>query len=100
MMLSVLDNAYLRKAQEHPDFSPIHQKILFLLMHEKKFYEKGELLCVAGHSLETLENALNELEKMELIKTDGWLVRLIDTNALCETIIGKETAGIRVKRRR
>ena len=99
-ILSVLDNAYLRKAQEHPSFNPIHQKILLILMHEKKYFEKGELLCVAGHSLETLDEALAQLEKAGLIQTEGWLVKLIDENALCETITEKETGEIRVRKRR
>jgi len=99
-MLSVLDNAYLRKAQQHPRYSPTHQKILFFLMHEKKYYTKDELLCLTNNSLETLEETLSHLEKTRIIKTEGWLVRLADLNDLCETIEEPETEKIRAKTRK
>ena len=99
-MLSVLDNAYLRKAQEHPYFSALHQKILLFLMHEKKYYEKGELLCMAGHSLETLDEALTQLEKAKLVEVEGWLVRLVGETRLFELLEENETETISTKKNR
>ena len=89
-MLSVLDHAYLKKAQEHPNYSPLHQKILFILLHEKKYYEKGELLTFTHNSLETLDETLADLQKLKILIIDGWLVKLADTIQLCETIENEE----------
>ena len=97
-MLSVLDNAYLRKAQEHPKYSPLHQKILLFLMHEKKYYEKGELLCLANHSLELLDEALTHLEKMKLITVEGWLVKLVGETGLFELLEETETTCLIFKK--
>ncbi|MEI7961914.1 MAG: hypothetical protein WCI04_06280 [archaeon] len=99
-MLSVLDNAYLRKAQEHPYYSPTHQKILLFLMHEKKYYEKGELICLANHSLETLDEALNQLEKEKLITIEGWLVRLVGETGLFDLLEENKTIVIENKPKR
>ncbi|MCX6803462.1 MAG: phage replisome organizer N-terminal domain-containing protein [Candidatus Diapherotrites archaeon] len=81
-MITVLDNAYLRKAQEIPAYNIKHQKILYLLLHEKKYYEKGDLLPLANNNLEELDKTLELLEKAGLIKTEGWLVKITDHNQL------------------
>lgn len=75
-MLSVINNAYLRKAQEHPNYSFTHQKLLFLLLTEKKYYSKDELLCICEYKLNKLEKTIKDLEEIGLIKQEGWLVKI------------------------
>jgi predicted transcriptional regulator len=81
MVLTVMENAYLRKAQEHPGFSEVHKKILFLLTHEKKYFTKDELFHIANQK--EIERALTDLKEKGLIQIDGWLIKIID----CEKII-------------
>jgi hypothetical protein len=76
MVLTVMENAYLRKAQEHPGFSEIHKKILFLLTHEKKYFTKDELFNIAKQR--DVEIALIDLKEKGLIQIDGWLVKIVD----------------------
>ena len=76
MVLTVMENAYLRKAEEHPGFSEIHKKILFLLTHEKKYFTKDELFHIAKQK--DIEIALTDLKEKGLIQIDGWLVKIID----------------------
>lgn len=76
MVLTVMENAYLRKAQEHPGFSEVHKKILFLLTHEKKYFTKDELFHIANQK--EIERALTDLKEKGLIQIDGWLVKIID----------------------
>lgn len=71
-----MENAYLRKAQEHPGFSEVHKKILFLLTHEKKYFTKDELFHIANQK--EIERALTDLKEKGLIQIDGWLVKIID----------------------
>jgi len=86
-MFSVLEYAYFRKAQEHPNFNQIHQKILFMLMHENKHYTKNELLCLANYDEEILDETLKELEATGTIKTEGWLVRINDYETLGKELL-------------
>jgi hypothetical protein len=83
MVLTVMENAYLRKAQEHPGFSEIHKKILFLLTHEKKYFTKDELFHIAKQK--EIEKALTDLEELGIIKIEGWLVKLLPYTELFET---------------
>jgi hypothetical protein len=84
MVLTVMENAYLRKAQEHPGFSEIHKKILFLLTHEKKYFTKDELFNIAKQR--DVEIALIDLKEKGLIQIDGWLVKIVGDLELNETI--------------
>ncbi|MFA6064550.1 MAG: hypothetical protein WC746_01785 [archaeon] len=86
-MLSVLENAYFRKAQEHPNFSQTHQKILFALLTEQKYYAKNELLLFANHCEKKLDTAIKELESTGTIKTEGWLVKINDYETLNRKLI-------------
>ena len=81
MTLTVIENAYLRKAEEIPSFSNNHKKILSLLTHEKKYYVRNELLHLTNYSEKTLDKILSELSQSGLITLDGWLVKL---NDFCE----------------
>ena len=85
-MLSVLDNAYLRKAQEHPNYSFTHQKLLFILLTEKKYYAKDELLCIANFNLNKLEKTIKDLEEIGLVNQEGWLVRICGEERLNQEI--------------
>ena len=42
MMLTVLQNAYVRKDSEHKKFCDTHQNILSVLINEKKFFPRNE----------------------------------------------------------
>jgi hypothetical protein len=95
-MLSVLDNAYLRKAQEHPNYSFTHQKLLFILLTEKKYYAKDELLCIANYNLNKLERTINDLEEIGLVNQEGWLVRICGEERLNQEICSE----IRLTKRR
>jgi len=90
-MNSVLQNAYFRKAQENNDFGEIHQRILFVLTQEKKYFTKDELLCFSHHNINLLNKVLQDLEKSKTIMLDGWLVRLIDfidfQKEICQELI-------------
>jgi hypothetical protein len=90
-VLNVLQTAYLRKAQEHKNFSKIHEKILFVLLNEKKYYTKDELLCFSNYNQLLLEKALKDLEEQAIIQIEGWLIRLIDfeifNTRICEELI-------------
>lgn len=90
-MLSVLNNAYLRKAQQHPKYSYAHQKLLFILLTEKKYYTKDELICIADYKLNKLNKIINDLEEIGLVKQEGWLVKITGEEELqqkiCEEII-------------
>jgi predicted transcriptional regulator len=88
-MLSVLDYAYLRKAQQHPNYSTAHEKILLILMHQRRHYTKEELLCITNHNEKKLDKTLQELEEIGTIIIEGWLVRLTDMETLVKEIIGE-----------
>lgn len=95
-MLTVLDNAYLRKAQEHPNYSFTHQKLLFILLTEKKYYAKDELLCIANYNLNKLEKTINDLEEIGIVKQEGWLVKITGEDQLNQEICSE----IRLAKRR
>jgi hypothetical protein len=95
-MLTVLDNAYLRKAQEHPNYSFTHQKLLFILLTEKKYYAKDELLCIANYNLNKLEKTINDLEEIGIVKQEGWLVKITGEEQLNQEICSE----IRLTKRR
>ena len=90
-MLSVINNAYLRKAQQQPKYSYDNQKLLFILLTEKKYYTKDELICIADYKLNKLNKIINELEEIGLVKQEGWLVKITGEEELqqkiCEEII-------------
>ncbi|MFA6268884.1 MAG: hypothetical protein WCW13_06895 [archaeon] len=98
-MLSVLDNAYFKKAKTHPNFSDTHQKLLFWLLFDKKYYSKYELLCLTNHDEKKLDKAIKELTETGTIKTEGWLVKIADSDTLnkqiCEELCVAETRGAR-----
>ena len=87
MPLTVLENAYFRKASMHPNYTELHQKILFVLVHEKKYYQKDELFCLAGGDEKKLDKAIADLEEIGLVNSEGWLVRLNGYEAFEETLI-------------
>lgn len=95
-MLTVLDNAYLRKAQEHPNYSFTHQKLLFILLTEKKYYAKDELLCIANYNLNKLEKTINDLEEIGIVKQEGWLVKISGEEQLNQEICSE----IRIAKRK
>jgi len=99
-MLSVIDNAYLRKAQENTTFTIKHQKILFMLLYQKKYYEKGELLGLTNNSLEELDEILNDLEKIGIITIEGWLVKITDHTQLFGEEIEEKTRILAKGRKR
>ena len=92
MPLTVIQNAYLRVAESHPNFSETHKKIMLVLLHEKKHYTLEELSCFANYSEEKLVSALEDLEEAGLVKKEGWLVSLADTAALERSITEKGPA--------
>jgi len=86
MVLTVLENAYLKKAEQHPNYSKTHEQILLMLLHENKHYTKGELLCFANYSEKKLDKAIKELETTGTITTKGWLVKAMEKEELMEKI--------------
>jgi hypothetical protein len=97
-MLSVLDNAYFKKAQEHPNFSQTHQKLLFWLLYDKKYYSKHELMCLTNYDEKKLDKTIKELAQTGTIKTEGWLIKISDIDMLnkqiCQELCISETKGI------
>jgi len=87
MPLTVLENAYLRKAEEISTYNETHKKLLLFLIHEKKYFQKDELLCFANYCENELNKTIKQLEKTGIIKTEGWLVKLNEPQKLEETII-------------
>jgi hypothetical protein len=87
MPLTVLENAYLRKAEEISTFNETHKKLLLFLIHEKKYFQKDELLCFANYCENELDKTIKQLEKCGLLKVEGWLVRFNEQQKLEETII-------------
>jgi hypothetical protein len=75
-MLTVIENAYYRKISIHPNHSETHKKVLFALLHEKKYFAKDELLCFANYDEKMLDRTILDLEDVGLIKTEGWLVKI------------------------
>lgn len=98
MVLSVIENAYLRKAEEISSFNETHKKLLLFLLHEKKHYTKEELLCFASHSEVKLDKVLKDLERASLIKINGWLVGLEEEQLMtCEIVEElKETSETKI----
>ena len=92
MSLTVIQNAYLRLAETHPNFSETHKKVMLVLLHEKKHYTIEELLCFANYREEKLVSALEDLQQEGLVKKEGWLVSLADQAALERNITEKEPA--------
>jgi hypothetical protein len=90
-MLSVLENAYLKKAQEHPNYSQLHQQLLLALLTEQKYYAKNELLFFTNYCESKLDKVIKELESTGTIKTEGWLVKINDYNHLTESILQETT---------
>ncbi|MDD3083480.1 MAG: hypothetical protein PHP82_00470 [Candidatus ainarchaeum sp.] len=94
-MITVMQNAYLRKASEHKNFSDTHQKILFVLINEKKYYTKDELLCFTNYNQLLLDKALNDLEELKIVLVEGWLVRLKDfeefNKEICRELIEEKS---------
>jgi len=81
-MITVIQNAYLRFAEQHPNFSETHKKIMLVLMHERKHYTLEELLCFANFREDDLNTALDDLQCVGLVRKEGWLVSLADQSAL------------------
>ncbi len=92
----MIENAYLRKAEENPNFCETHKKVMYMLMHERKYYTKDELLCFAAFSQPKLNSALKDLEKAGIIKTEGWLVKLSEQTALEDELL-KDIIPIKTK---
>ncbi len=92
-MITVQQNAYMKKAEEINSFSDLHKKILFALIYEKKYYTKEELLCLSKYNQRVLDLALKDLEKVGTIIVEGWLVRLKDfeefNKEICEELVEK-----------
>ncbi len=86
MTLTVLENAYLKKAEQHPNYSPLHERLLLKLLHENKHYTKEELLCFANYCEKKLDKIIKELETTGTITTKGWLVKAMEKEELMEKI--------------
>jgi len=86
MVLTVLENAYLKKAETHPNYSKIHESLLLALIHENKHFAKNELLCFANYNEKKLDKAIKELENTGTIITKGWLVKAAEKEELLERI--------------
>ena len=90
IMITVEQNAYLRKAQMHDNYSELHKRILFVLIHEKKHYSKEELMCFTQENPILLDNALKDLEDAGIVNCEGWLVCLKDSSEfnkeICEEL--------------
>lgn len=71
-----MQNAYLRKAEAHHNYSDLHKRILFVLINERKYYSKEELSCLAHNNIQQLEMVLSDLEESQVINVEGCLVRL------------------------
>lgn len=82
MSITVIQNAYLRLAEQNPNFSEIHKKLMLFLLHERKHYTLQELLCFANYCEDRLVSAISDLESEGLIRKEGWLVSLADQSAL------------------
>lgn len=89
MVLSVIENAYLRKAEEISSFNENHKKLLLFLLHEKKHYTKEELLCFANYCESRLDKVLKDLERASLIKINGWLISLEEERVMTQEIVGE-----------
>jgi len=76
MVLTVLENAYFRRAEAHPNFSESHKRVLSLLIHERKYFTKDELFLLVNYSEKKVNKTIKDLEEQGLIETEGWLVRL------------------------
>jgi low affinity Fe/Cu permease len=87
MTITVLDNAYLKKAEQHESYSDLHKKILYLLLNEDKHVTKHELLTLANYCEEKLDKAIKELEETGTIQTQGWLVKLTHYETLVEKLV-------------
>jgi hypothetical protein len=87
MVLTVLENAYLRKAEEINTYNESHKQIILFLLNNKQYFTKDELLCFTNHCETKLDKTLKELEKATLIKIEGWLVKLEERQKLEETLI-------------
>jgi hypothetical protein len=85
-MITVLDNAYLKKAEQHDSYSDLHKKILYLLLNEDKHFTKHELLILANYCEDKLDKAIKELEETGTIQTQGWLVKLTNYETLGEKL--------------
>lgn len=90
-MISVINNAYLRRAQSHPNYSFTHQNLLILLLTEKKYYAKDELLCLAEYNLNKLEKIIKDLEKIGVIKQEGWLVKIVSEEEFNQVLLLETT---------
>ncbi|MDD3160129.1 MAG: hypothetical protein PHQ98_04130 [Candidatus ainarchaeum sp.] len=82
-----MQNAILKKSQKCKNFSECHERLLFLLLTEKKYYTKDEILCLANYNLKELDKILDDLEKNGLIKIEGWLVKINDEEQIKEMLI-------------
>lgn len=89
MVLTVLENAYLRKAEELDTYNESHKKIILFLLQHKQYFTKDELLCFANYCETKLDKTLKDLEKATLITTEGWLVKLQEQEKMEETIISE-----------
>lgn len=87
MTLSVIENAYLRKAEKISSFNETHKKLLLFLLHEKKHYTKEELLCFANYCESKLDKVIKDLERASLIKVNGWLVSLEEQQNMEQSIV-------------
>ena len=75
-MFTVLEHAYYLKVSSFPRHNETHDKILFALLHEKRYFSKEELLCFANYNEELLEKTILDLEDIGVIKSEGWLVKI------------------------
>ncbi|HNV01194.1 MAG TPA: hypothetical protein PKK60_02080 [archaeon] len=89
MVLSVIENAYLRKAEEISSFNETHKKLLLFLLHEKKHYTKAELSCFANYCESRLDKVLKDLERASLIKISGWLISLEEEGVMTQALVSE-----------
>jgi hypothetical protein len=86
MVLTVLENAYLKKAEEIPNYNETHKKLLMCLINEKKYFQKNELLCFTNYCEQKLDKIIKDLEKTGLIQTEGWLIRAKQQQEIIQTL--------------
>ena len=95
LLILILVTFILRKKFVKEDLRLVktnrRKRILFVLIQEKKYFTKEELLCFSNYDQKTLDKVLNDLESSKTIITEGWLVHLQEFNEfqkeICEELL-------------
>ncbi len=85
MALTLLESAILKKMEEKQEENAsdsnnnslfeLNKKILLILVSKKCYFTKAELIQYTNCSEKLLEKSLNQLKKIGLVESEGWLVR-------------------------